>query len=142
MVAGSWVQTPRAENYYQLPVTFSMTFRVIRVESPKTSNWTCAAPAIRGAIMHEHCLTIADHCGSSSPPRRRLLARRPLDLCLSLRAQTLAADHRNGQCKQYNNGSVVAVLLPSLWIRLISFFREHSNTNLKCGNILESVLAP
>jgi hypothetical protein len=32
---------------------------------------------------------------TSSPPSRRLLARRPLDLGLGLRVQTLAADHRD-----------------------------------------------
>ena len=51
-----------------------------------------------------------DHL-SLSPPRCRLLERRPLDVCLSLRAQTLAAAghrHRRARCKHvYSNANTV-----------------------------------
>ena len=92
---------------------------------------------------------LPDHCGStarpydhrsSSPPRRRLLALRPLDSHLSLRttrSHFLAADHRD-ENNTAQNGSVVTVLLPSLWGRLIRFFREHSHAELHCGKILKT----
>ena len=60
VVAGTWVQKPRAEMLLGASLTFSMTFRVIRVASPETSSWTCAALAIRSAIMPEYFLTIAN----------------------------------------------------------------------------------
>ena len=85
---------------------------------------------INGARPHGH--------RTSSPPKRRLLARRPLDSHLSPARSNFGC--RSPQCKQYSNGSVVAVLLPSLclWDRLIRFIREHSNVNLQCANILKS----
>ena len=75
------MQQPRAEDVSQLPVTFSMAFSDTRVASPETSNWTCVVLAIRGDIMPEHRLAIADRrrgrtaIAHQSPPRRRLLVR-------------------------------------------------------------------
>ena len=81
---------------------FSMTLKDIRVaKCVHVWNCTCAALAVHSA---QHTRTLPDPFRSmarphghrsSSPPlyRRRLLARRPLDLCLSQCANTLTADH-------------------------------------------------
>ena len=63
------LKTPYAS---QLPVTFSMMLKDSRMASAKTWNWTSAALDIRGAIMPEQRLAIADRRPyghrSSSPP--------------------------------------------------------------------------
>ena len=101
-----------------------MPFRVLTPQSGKSGNVELevrCALAIRGAIIPKHCLlTLGDRRREavrpyhlSSPPRHRLLARRPLDLGLGLRVQTLAADHRDASRTshyRYSYGSAVAVV--------------------------------
>ena len=79
---------------------------------------------------------------SSSPPRRRLFARRPLDLRYeSTRLSVGAADHRRVMREHYSHGSrsAVVVVLALRWGRLIQFVRADPDASLQCGNRLNNV---
>ena len=70
---------------------------------------------------------------TSSPPSRRLLARRPLDLGLGLRAQTLAADHRDTN----STATVPSSLYCCHRIGVISYdFSDNTHTQVCSAGIL------
>ena len=70
---------------------------------------------------------------TSSPPSRRLLARRPLDLGLGLRVQTLAADHRDTN----STATVPSSLYCCHRIGVVSYdFSDNTHTQVCSAGIL------
>jgi hypothetical protein len=70
---------------------------------------------------------------TSSPPSRRLLARRPLDLGLGLHVQTLAADHRDTN----STATVPSLLYCCHRIGVVSYdFSDNTHTQVCSAGIL------
>ena len=99
-----------------------------------------SALAIHSASLPEYCLTRADqmarpygHLLPSRPRQQLCLATDHLTCVLSVGGQNFG--RRSPRYKQYEHGSVVVVLLPSLWGPLIRFLLENTQTRICSAGI-------